>query len=162
MTSLEKARWLSLGVPAALLGGALGSQYLGGLHPCEMCHWQRWPHYGAVALAILSFLLRNAPDKGRSFVWLAALAILASGLVGIYHAGVELGIFEGLTRCSSVSGASSAEDLLKDILAAPLVRCDQVQFSFLGISMAGWNAIISISAAAIILWLSIRRPRAAT
>lgn len=159
MTSLEKARWLALAIPAALLAGALGSQYIGGLNPCEMCHWQRWPHYGAVALAILSFLLRGQPDKGRSFVWLAAFAILASGLIGVYHAGVELGIFEGLTRCSTVSSAGSAEDLLKDIMAAPLVRCDQVQFEFLGISMAGWNAIISIGAAVTILWLSIRRPR---
>jgi len=161
MTSLEKARWLSLAVPAALLAGALGSQYLGGLHPCEMCHWQRWPHYAAIALALLSFLMRGGPDKGRSFVWLAGLAILTSGLIGVYHAGVELGIFEGLTKCSSVASGASAEELLKDIMAAPLVRCDQVQFEFLGISMAGWNAFISISAAAFVLWLSIRKPRAA-
>jgi disulfide bond formation protein DsbB len=160
VTTLDKARSLSLLVPAALLAGALGSQYLGGLYPCEMCHWQRWPHYAAVVLALISFAMRGGADRGRSFVWLAALAILSSGLIGVYHAGVEVGIFEGLTQCSSAAGGSGA-DLLRDIMATPLVRCDQVQFSFLGISMAGWNALISIGSAALILWLSLRRPRAA-
>jgi disulfide bond formation protein DsbB len=161
VTNLDQARLLSLLVPAALLAGALGSQYLGGLYPCEMCHWQRWPHYAAVVLALISFAMRGAADRGRSFVWLAAFAILVSGLIGVYHAGVEAGLFEGLTQCSSMAGGSGA-DLLKDIMAAPLVRCDQVQFSFLGVSMAGWNALISTGSASVILWLSLRRPRAAT
>jgi disulfide bond formation protein DsbB len=161
VTSLDKARLLALLVPAALLAGALGSQYIGGLHPCEMCHWQRWPHYAAVALALVAFAMRGAPDRGRSMVWLAALAILTSGLIGVYHAGVELGIFEGLTQCSSTGGGGSSADVLADIMAAPLIRCDQVQFTFLGISMAGWNAILSISAALVILWLSLKRLRTA-
>ena len=157
MTSLGQARALALLVPAALLAGALGSQYWGGLYPCEMCHWQRWGHYAALALALLSFALLKQPDRGRSLVWLAALGILSSGIIGAYHAGVELGIFEGFTQCTS--GAGGSGDLLKDIMSAPLVRCDQVQFAFLGISMAGWNAIISIGSALVILWLSLRRPR---
>ena len=160
MNSLEKARALALLVPAVLLAGALGSQYIGGLYPCEMCHWQRWGHYAAVALALLAFALRGQPDRGRSFVWLAALAILSSGMIGVYHAGVELDIFEGATQCASTVRRSGA-DLLKDIMAAPLVRCDEVQFSFLGVSMAGWNAILSIGSALVILWLSLRRPRLA-
>ena len=158
MSSLDKARALALGVPAALLAGALGSQYLGGLHPCELCHWQRWPHYAAVALALIAYLMRGSADRGRSFVWLAALAILTSGLIGAYHAGVELGIFEGFTQCTSTAGGST-QDILKDIMATPFIRCDQVQFEFLGISMAGWNAILSTAAALTILWLSLRRPR---
>ena len=157
-TSLDKARLLALIVPGALLAGALGSQYLGGLHPCEMCHWQRWGHYAALPLALAAFAFRQAPDGGRSFVWLAALAILSSGLIGVYHAGVEAGLFEGLTQCSTTGGAGG--DILKDILSAPLVRCDQVQWEFLGISMAGWNALISTGSALVILWLSLRRPRA--
>ena len=159
MTSLDKARGLALIVPAALLAGALGSQYLGGLHPCEMCHWQRWPHYAAVALALIAYLMRGSADRGRSFVWLAALAILTSGLIGAYHAGVELGVFEGFTQCTSTSLSGSTQDILKDIMATPLIRCDQVQFEFLGISMAGWNAILSTAAALTIPWLSLRRPR---
>ena len=159
MTSLEKARWLSLLVPAGLLAGALGSQKLRRLKPCEMFQWPRWPHNTADALALISFAMRGAADRGRSFVWLAALAILTSGLIGVYHAGVEAGVFEGLTQCSSMASGRTGADLLKDIMATPLVRCDQVQWSFLGISMAGWNAIISIGSALVILWLSLRRPR---
>ncbi|HEX8256267.1 MAG TPA: disulfide bond formation protein B [Allosphingosinicella sp.] len=161
LTALDKARWLALIVPAALLAGALGSQYLGGLHPCEMCHWQRWPHYAAVALALVAFAIRGAADRGRSFVWLAALAILTSGAIGVYHAGVEAGIFEGLTQCTASAAGGSSADILADIMANPLVRCDQVQFSFLGVSMAGWNAIVSIGSALVILWLSLKRPRVA-
>ena len=159
MTGLEKARALALLVPAALLAGALGSQYVGGLHPCEMCHWQRWGHYAALAFALLSLALQGQPDRGRSFVCLAALGILISGAVGAYHAGVEAKIFEGFTQCTT--GGRSGGDLLKDIMAAPLVRCDQVQFEFLGLSMAAWNAVISIGSALMILWLSLRRPRQA-
>ena len=159
-TDLEKARWLALLVPAALLAGALGSQYIGGLYPCEMCHWQRWGHYAAVALALLSFARRGGADRGRSLVWLAALGIFASGAIGFYHAGVEAGVFKGFTQCSVMGGGGSADDILKDILSAPLVRCDQVQWSFLGISMAGWNAIVSIISAVFILWLSIKSAKA--
>ena len=159
MTGLDKARLLALLVPGALLAGALGSQYIGGLYPCEMCHWQRWGHYAAVAFALGSFAMRGSADRGRSFVWLAALAILSSGITGVYHSGVEAGIFEGLTQCSSSGASGSTADILADIMKTPLIRCDQIQWSFLGISMAGWNAILSLGAGALILWLSLKRPR---
>jgi disulfide bond formation protein DsbB len=160
MTSLEQARAIAIAVPAALLAGAYGSEIWGGLYPCEMCWWQRYAHIAALALALVALALRGAPDRGRSFVWLAALAILTSGGIGAYHAGVEAGIFEGFTTCASTGTAGlSAEDMLKEIMAKPIVRCDEIQFSFLGISMAGWNAILSIAAALLVLWLSLRRPR---
>ena len=160
MTNLAKARLLALLVPSGLLAGAYGSQIWGGLHPCEMCYWQRWPHFAAIGFALLSFVLARAPDRGRSFVWLAALAILLSGAIGAYHAGVEAGIFEGLTQCTATSVGGSAEDVLAEIMAAPITRCDEVQFAFLGISMAGWNAILSLGFGVVILWLSLKRPRA--
>ena len=150
---LARARLLAFLVPAALLTGALGSQYIGGLTPCEMCHWQRWPHYAALALALAAFAFRPA---ARLLVLLAALAIISSGAIGVWHAGIELGIFEGVTRCTAQT-AASAKDALAAILATPLVRCDQVQFAFLNISMAGWNAISSLTAAGVIAWLSLKR-----
>jgi disulfide bond formation protein DsbB len=146
--SLTLARLLALLVPAGLLGGALGSQYLGGLHPCEMCYWQRWPHAAAIALAGAAFLL---PSRARLLTALAALAITISGAIGVFHAGVEIGWWEGLTRCTA-GGAISLEDLMN----VPLVRCDQVQWSLLGISMAGWNALISLGSAAVIALLLTR------
>ena len=162
MTSLQKARWLALLVPGTLLAAAYGSEYWGGLYPCEMCWWQRYAHFVALAFGALSFALRDFPDRGRSFVWLAALAIAASGAIGGYHAGVEAGVFEGVTQCTAPMGGGSAEELLASIMRAPIIRCDQVQWSFLGISMAGWNAIVSLGFAALIAWLSLRRPGART
>jgi disulfide bond formation protein DsbB len=154
------ARLIALLLPVALLGGALGSQYLGGLHPCEMCYWQRWPHGAAIVLAALAFTWPAATPCSRTLTLLAALAIAISGGIGVYHAGVEAGIFEGLTQCTATGKGLSTADLLKQISHAPLVRCDEVQFRFLGISMAGWNAILSLGGAALILILSLRSKRA--
>jgi disulfide bond formation protein DsbB len=104
--------------------------------------------------------MARLPDRGRSLVWLAALAMLASGGIAVYHAGVELGVFAGLTRCAGAgAGGGSSGDLLADMLSQPLIRCDQVQYRFVGISMAGWNAILSLGFGLTILWLSLRRPR---
>ncbi len=155
---LGLAKALAVLVPAGLLAGAYGSQYLGGLAPCEMCYWQRYAHLAGLAFAIVALLGGGMPDRGRSFVWLAALGILVSGAIGFYHAGVELRYFEGFTQCTAVVGSGSSEDVFNQIMAAPIVRCDQVQFSFLGISMAGWNAILSITGALTVLWLSLKRP----
>lgn len=154
------ARGIALLLPVALLGGALGSQYLGGLYPCEMCYWQRWPHAAAILLAGLAFTGPAASQRSRTLTLLAAFAIAISGAIGVYHVGVEQGIFEGITTCASTAKATSTADLLKAIMKTPLVRCDQVQFAFLGISMAGWNAILSLGGAAVIGWLTLK-PRSA-
>jgi len=157
---LALAKALALIVPAALLAGAYYFQYAVGLAPCEMCYWQRWAHFAALLFAAIAFAGGGRlPDRGRSLVWLAALAVLASGAIGFYHAGVEAGYFEGFTQCTSTVSGSSADELLKAIMAAPVVRCDQIQWSWLGISMAGWNAILSLAAALVILWLSLKRTR---
>jgi disulfide bond formation protein DsbB len=154
-TRLGLAGALAVLVPAVALAAAFGSQYLGGLVPCQMCWWQRYAHMAALALALLALAAGS-----RALVWLAALAIAVSGAIGFYHAGVELHIFKGFTECTAtVSGGGSTDDFLKAIMASPMVRCDEIQWSFLGISMAGWNAILSLGSALVILWLSLKRPR---
>ena len=154
------ARLIALLLPLGLLGGALGSQHIGGLHPCEMCYWQRWPHGAAILLALLAFTAPAESGRARALTLLAALAIAASGVIGVYHAGVEAKIFEGITTCTATGKGLSTAELLEQISHAPLVRCDEVQFRFLGISMAGWNAILSLGGAALILILSLRGRRA--
>jgi disulfide bond formation protein DsbB len=155
------ARLIALLLPLALLAGAFGSQYLGGLVPCEMCWWQREAHMVAIVFAGLSFTAPPQTSRSRNFVLLAALGIAVSGIIGVYHAGVEAKIFEGFTQCTaSATKGMSTEELLRQITHAPLVRCDEVQFRFLGISMAGWNAILSLGGAALILLLSLRSKRA--
>ncbi len=144
---LARANILALAVPAALMAGALGSQYIGGLYPCEMCHWQRWPHEAAIGMAILAFFVR-APVK-IILVMLAAVAVLVSGAIGIFHAGVEYHWWQGLTSCSAPGGGT-----LADIMAAPLVRCDVPQWTFAGVSLAGFNALFSIIGAVTILALT--------
>ena len=154
------ARLIALLIPVALLAGAFGSQYFGGLYPCEMCWWQRYAHMAAIVPAVFAFTAPAESRRSRIFTLLAALAIAVSGAIGVYHAGVEAKIFEGFTTCTStVKMGGSTADLLKQLTHAPLVRCDEVQYRFLGISLAGWNAIISLSGTALILFLALKPAR---
>lgn len=154
---LVTARLIALLLPAALLIGAWGSQLIGHLYPCEMCHWQRWPHYAAVIVAILAFVV---PPRGvRPLVALAAVLIAVSGAIGVYHAGTEYHWWAGVTACTSTANLSgvSAADRLAAIMNAPMIRCDQPQWTFHGISLAGFNAILSLGGAAVIALLSARK-----
>lgn len=155
MTPLSSARLLALIVPSALMAGALGFQFLGGLPPCEMCHWQRWPLDAAIVLALFAFAVKAAPAR-RALVLLAALGILASGAIGAFHAGVEYGWWEGLTQCSQPVGMGGG-DFMKEIMSSPLIRCDQAPWSLFGISLAGYNAIISLGSGFAILALLRKR-----
>lgn len=149
-SAATKARRIALGVPLALLAGAYVSEYGFGLFPCEMCWWQRYAHFAAITLAVVSFV---AQPK-RVWIALAAVALLASGLIGVFHAGVEYGWWEGLTTCAAASGGG---DPLASIMAAPLVRCDEVQWSLFGISLAGFNFIFSTAGALAAFALLARR-----
>ncbi len=140
--NLKLAQRTALAVPALLLAGAYISQYGFGLYPCEMCWWQRWPHFAAVALVLVSFF---APPK-RLWVALAAGGILTSGLIGLFHAGVEYGWWEGITSCAAIPQTGSGESALDVIMNAPLVRCDEPAWALLGVSLAGFNFLISAAA----------------
>jgi disulfide bond formation protein DsbB len=152
------ARRLALLIPLVLLGGAWAFQLIGGLYPCEMCHWQRWPHYGALVLAALAFVTGGARVKATLVAGAAAL-IAVSGLIGVFHAGVEYHWWAGITACTQTvtTAGLSTDQALKDLLAAPIVRCDVAQWSLLGVSLAGWNALVSLGGAAAIAILLRRR-----
>jgi len=147
MGSIRNATWLAFLLPTALLGGALISQYGFGLYPCEMCMWQRWPHLAAIILAGAALLLR--PQSWSMPLTVAAtMAILISGLIGSFHAGVEYGWWEGFTSCSTNLPAGG--DLLDSIMNAPLVRCDVAPWSLFGISLAGFNFLFSVGGAILV------------
>ena len=130
---------------AGLLAGAFVFQALG-YAPCKLCLWQRYPHGLAAALGFVALFLPLS-----LIAVLGALAALSSAGVGLYHVGVEQGWWEGPTSCSGGDiGTLSADALLSQIMEAPLVRCDEIAWSLAGISMAGWNAILSVLLAA--LW----------
>jgi disulfide bond formation protein DsbB len=155
--SLRLARLLALLIPAALLAGAWGTQLIGHLYPCEMCHWQRWPHYAAVVVALLAFVVAG---QARVLVVVAALLIAVSGAIGVFHAGVEYHWWQGITACTSTAKLDglTAAARLDQLMNAPIVRCDAAQWTFAGVSLAGFNAILSLSGAAAILLL-LRKSR---
>lgn len=146
------ARVLALALPVGLLGGALVSQYVFGLQPCEMCWWQRYPHMLAIVLAGLAFFWRPAAP----LVAVAALAVLSSGLIGGFHAGVEYGWWQGFTACTA-SPMAAGGDPLAAIMNAPIIRCDVAPWSLFGISLAGWNFLFSTAGALAIFGLLAAR-----
>lgn len=146
---MERLRREGLGLAAgsaALLIGALGFQYIGGLAPCHLCLLQRVPHALAIVLGLTLVAL---PRRGIALLGTVVMAV-GVGLAG-YHVGVEQGWWPGPTSCAApVPGAMSSGDLLNQILATPVVLCDQIAWSLWGISMAGWNGIASLLLA--MLW----------
>jgi disulfide bond formation protein DsbB len=128
----------------AVIGAALVSQYWGGLQPCELCLMERWPYYGAIAIAVLALAL-PAPGWPRAALLLLTLVFVASATLGFYHVGVEQHWFPGPTACTNSGHAPQTLEELKQMLArTQVVLCDQVQWSLWGISLAGWNFIASV------------------
>ena len=155
---LHTARWIALLLPLALLGGAWGSQIFGGLYPCEMCHWQRWPHYAALPFAAAAFL--PLPRLAQLLLVLIAGALIAtSGAIGVFHAGVEYHWWQGITACTAPIGHGDAMAMLNEALKRPLIRCDVPQWTLFGISLAGFNAILSLTGAVAIFVLAARGSR---
>lgn len=152
MTRLQLSTIAASG-SAALLVGAFAFQHLGGLAPCNLCLWQRYPHAVAVALGVLVLFLPRP-----ALIALGALAAFTSAAIGLYHVGVEQGWWQGPTACSGgAPGTMTAGDLFDQIMAAPLVRCDDIGWQFAGLSMAGWNMVLSLILAC--LWIEALRRR---
>ena len=151
MNKKQHWAWAAISGSAALLIGALLFQYVGGLAPCKMCIWQRWPHGIAIALGLV-FVMTRHPAAAL----VAAVSMFVGAGIGMYHAGVEQGWWQGPSTCTAgpVDG-QSASDLLDQILNTPLVRCDEIAWSMIGISMAGWNAIFSLGLA--LVWIRVAR-----
>lgn len=147
---------VAAGGSAALLGGAFLFQALG-YPPCALCIWQRWPHGAAMALGLLSLVLPAALLRPLSLLGAAAAAATAG--IGLYHAGIERGWWQGPASCTSagtgLGGLSGGELLSTD--GPALVLCDQISWSFLGLSMAAWNALIS--AVLVLVWIAAARAR---
>jgi len=144
---------------AATILGAWFFQYALGLKPCPLCLEQRYPYYFAIPLAVLVLLGASVGSKRK--VLIAALATIALGMVwnaglGTYHAGVEWKLWAGPTDCSGpIEGLGSAGDLLRNLDSINVVRCDEAAWRFLGLSLAGYNVLISLALAAIAGWGAI-------
>ena len=142
-----------------LLLGAFGFQYIAGLAPCPMCLWQRWPHAIAIVIGIAAITMLW--QLRRPLAAIGLLTMLVSTGLGIYHAGVEQLWWEGPSTCSGTDPSSmNSDELFNVLMNAPLVRCDEIVWDLWGITMAGWNAIISAGLA--LLWGFAALPKAPT
>ena len=135
------------GLSLALLLGALGFQYLGGYPPCEICHWQRWPHIASAVIGLGGWGLLQAGTIERkwaaSIAWLALLCVAISGGIGVYHAGIEWHLWKGPQHCTGPRFEYTGTIDFNE----RVVMCDIAAWRLLGISMAGYNAMISLGAA---------------
>lgn len=130
---------------AGILGGALIGQYFFDLHPCHLCILQRWPHGLVVALAFAGFAFIKTDKKLRVVLMLCCAILLVGAGIASYHAGVEMGILKGPDGCSAdASSEVSLEELRAQISGAALVSCTQAMAYIFGLSMAAWNALISL------------------
>jgi disulfide bond formation protein DsbB len=147
------AALLTAAIAAVTLAGAWYMQLVWGLQPCELCLKQRYAYYAIVPLGLLVALAasRGAPRPLLILgLVLIVLAALGNAGLGVYHSGVEWGFWQGPTECTGpVGNLGSAGSLLERLDSVKVVRCDEVQFRFLGISLAGYNVLISLVMAAI-------------
>jgi disulfide bond formation protein DsbB len=138
---------------ALLLSGAFAFQYIGDMPPCKLCLWQRWPHGAAIGIGLIGALFPH-----RLIAACGALATATTAAIGLYHSGVEQHWWQGPTTCTAAPvGDLNVKDLLNQILQAPMVRCDEIPWQMLGLSMAGWNMVISLLLTAI--WLTAATKR---
>ena len=143
-------------IAAATLAGAWFLQLVLDLRPCPLCLEQRYAYYLMIPIGALTALAaaRDAP-RAMLFLGLAVLALATLGNAGLgaYHAGVEWHFWKGPTECTGpVGNLGSAGNLLERLDTVKVVRCDEVQWKFLGLSLAGYNVLISLAMAAIAVW----------
>lgn len=144
----QQAAAVVLAASILVVGSAVASQYIGGLEPCILCYYQRYPWYAAIAVALLALAL---PGKARAgLLGLCALLFVAGAGIAAYHVGVEHKIFEGPASCGSVTITGQSIDALRaQLIGKPVVRCDQPAWTLFGVSMAGYNLVATLAMALI-------------
>jgi len=161
MEPARHAPILVLLASVVIVGTALLSQYVGGLQPCELCLYERWPYYAVIALLLLA-LVSGTRRLIRTAQILSLLIFVGSVALALYHVGVEQHWIQGPTACTgAIGGAASPEALLQALQQQQVVQCDVVQWSFHGLSLAGLNLIVSIALAAFSLWALMQPHRGA-
>jgi disulfide bond formation protein DsbB len=162
---LATAAMIIAAAGAATLVGAWIFQYGFGYQPCPLCLEQRIPYYIAVPLAALVAIWaqrgasRNVLIGGLVFIM---LALLWGTYLGVYHAGAEWKWWPGPQDCAGAGFTPGAGGLLQQMQTTRVIRCDEAAWRFLGLSLAGYNALITLALSAIAsgaVWLSLRTKR---
>ncbi|KAB0269168.1 disulfide bond formation protein B [Microvirga brassicacearum] len=143
-------------VAAATVGGALLFQHVWGYQPCKLCLQQRYPYYLGIPLALAGALLPR--QWTRAGLYLMVLLFVASAALGAYHAGVEWGLWLGPSDCGGnvSTGPGNVGDLMSQLNSIRVVSCTEAAWRFLGLSLAGWNVLISLGIAGL-AWSAARR-----
>lgn len=147
LTLRQAALVVALGA-AATIGGALVFQHVWGYQPCKLCLTQRNPYYLAIPLALAAAVV--PPRWSRAALWLLAMIFVVSAGLGVYHSGVEWGFWAGPSDCGGapVSSAGNMGNFLNQLQNTRVVSCTEAAWRFLGLSLAGWNVLISLGLAA--------------
>ncbi len=153
LLTLQRAVLAILILASATISGAWMFEFVG-YAPCDLCLKQRYAYYLGVPLAALTAAsARNFPSAARAGLWLLALVFAGSAIFGAYHAGVEWGFWAGPTGCTgSAASVSSMDDFMKQLQNVQIVRCDEVALRILGLSLAGWNGVISAAMSALAIF----------
>ena len=161
LPSLQQTPALVMVFIAGVLGTAYFFEHVLGILPCALCQYQRLAWWIALGVAGVTFYLRRNGGLLIAGLILTAVVILAGAATAGYHVGVEQKWWEGPASCSSFDPAGlTTEQLMAQIQSAPVVACDEVAWDFLGVSMAGWNALISLGLA--VLWAFAAWPKTTT
>jgi disulfide bond formation protein DsbB len=149
--NVMRAAALVLAFAAATIVAALAFQYIGGYAPCPICLEERYAYYFAIPVAALAVLLARGEATGiaRILLLVIALAFVANVGLAVFHAGVEWKWWPGPTECSGAFDLKWGEGGVVD---TPVIRCDEASFRFLGLSFAGWDALVSAFIALVALW----------
>jgi disulfide bond formation protein DsbB len=149
--------WLATGGALAALCIAWLAQYGFGLAPCELCYWQRYGYWAAIALGVVAILQPARTSRRRVALWLLTLAFVATAGIALFHVGVEQKWWQGFTGCTGqITAGMTAEELQQAIQNAPIVRCDEPAWTMFGLSMAGYNLLYALALAAFTLWGALR------
>ncbi|WEK50703.1 MAG: disulfide bond formation protein B [Candidatus Kaistia colombiensis] len=152
---------LSFGLGLAAILGAWGSQSFGGYSPCKLCLEQRIPYYLGLPVLLVAILLlsaRKSTALARALLVLAGVIFLVSLGLGLYHAGVEWKFWLGPADCGGgLTTTENAGDLLAQIGKTKVVSCGEAALRVLGLSFAGWNAVVSAVIAAALFRAGLRQ-----
>jgi len=138
--------WLATGGALAALCVAWIAQYGFGLAPCELCYFQRYGYWAAIALGIIAILQPAGTARRTVALWLLALAFLATAGIALFHVGVEQKWWRGFASCTGqITSGMTPEELEQAIQNAPIVRCDEPAWTMFGLSMAGYNLLYALA-----------------
>ena len=139
--SADKGILICGAISASLYASALWFQYVGELMPCSLCLWQRWPHIIIILTVVIALFVRMP----RLVLTAIAITAATSVILATYHAGVEWKLWSGPGGCAAtLTSSGDLTSLTDSLLATPVVGCDEVTWSWLGLSMAGWNSLFSL------------------